>query len=1190
MPHLEPTYLRYIYDGLVKGSIHPENAAELPDGLIGLYEEAFDERTSVVERQKLLQRFAIWALLKKEVSAAFVAEVLCDTEDEIQNFISTYSAWFNSPESGKYQLYHERLKVYLLQKMSEGEIHGLHEKLISRLEQAIEEQKADEFEWYGLEFLAMHVSVSAMIHSDGQKLLNLAYSQTHWQRQLKISKGFNWTKTGLKAVMTWASKYNDDEVIECGLQMVDLYHQEQNAAPQIVALVADGDFDAALKRIEQFGGNDKEGLHRKFILYMLCLMELTLLKSKDKPFRKEGIEKLLKHLDEQLPVDHSVLNWGEFFSGYLIFQMACEVYEIELGFDFILKRTESFNFKWIESIGPYSTVSFNVMENMILTISDEERKQEMTKFILVGLANHNQFKFINSLLQQVDFEMKDEYLDLIATTLASKRKIKKSIHFALKIKDATNKNLCLIRIINILLEKNKLVEAKEILPLFTIRYYRVASLCLYSNYLFKRKIGNHLNPLNQAIKICETIQNDLWLIMAKRRIAATYITQRKFSKAFGIISKSFKIQTNRDEIKNYYLIQLIDLFVSEKKYDLAVKLTLSLDDDTEKNKEIAKILLLRGKTEEGLKQISIKKNTQSLQELITYLVQKGNYKIAIKLSEELAKADEITNIGCSFLEVGKIELLNEILKSKCKVCWDNPIQQFIQLLNDGYYTWKLDESIDSLLIQYGEFETIKILNWITNNDKFNFSHSTANIRIIELFINSNNFIMIQEALFKKITYIVEPFDHDKIIKKLILYFYTTEAKKRSLKLVQVITSSEKQIGIIDDLMEIENQSPLLDCEKIKEIFIPIIDKISSNDLNIDLTRIYLKLGESKKIEDNIISSSNSVSKINRLIFAAKYFNEKNNVIESKRHINLAIKEIKNQDDNQDKCSWYHEIAMISFNNNDLLKSKTLLKKSIDILRLEDEDFAGMEVSYIVRVLCKYNQFKEAIKLIEEIDEYWQNFNYCCLIPLLISNGKEIFANNIMNNTKKQLNKIELLLAASEGWFGVMNYKKSVQYIDAAILLTKDINDLTEQSEACEAIANKFMDQEKWFNAVDFIEKVSLKQNQLYLAKKMGGLVGSNLESKDIELISNNFYDQNLKLGFWKGVAKEIKLELIDEMMIIHNLKKQNWNLIIFEQFYRLEIIKQIFLNLISLENEEKLVARLNLEWAMEIKNQINKIS
>jgi hypothetical protein len=180
MPHLEPTYLRYIYDGLIKGSIHPENAAELPEGLIGLYEEAFDEKQPVHLRQQLLEHFAIWALLKKEVSAQFVAEVLNQPEEEIQEFITKYSAWFNSPESGKYQLYHERLKVYLLQKLSEGEVHVLHEKLISRLERAIEEQKADEFEWYGLEFYASHLCVSAkaQFESGQNKLIDLAQNES----------------------------------------------------------------------------------------------------------------------------------------------------------------------------------------------------------------------------------------------------------------------------------------------------------------------------------------------------------------------------------------------------------------------------------------------------------------------------------------------------------------------------------------------------------------------------------------------------------------------------------------------------------------------------------------------------------------------------------------------------------------------------------------------------------------------------------------------------------------------------------------------------------------------------------------------------------------------------------------------------------------------------------------------------
>ena len=157
MPSLEPTYLRYIYDGLIKGSIHLENAAELPEGLIGLYEEAFDERQPVTKRQQLLERFALFALLKKEVSVSFVAEVLEESEEDILVFISNFSSWFNSPESGKYQMYHERLKVYILQKLSEKEINTIHEKLIIRLEKAIEEQKADEFERYALEFLSEHL-------------------------------------------------------------------------------------------------------------------------------------------------------------------------------------------------------------------------------------------------------------------------------------------------------------------------------------------------------------------------------------------------------------------------------------------------------------------------------------------------------------------------------------------------------------------------------------------------------------------------------------------------------------------------------------------------------------------------------------------------------------------------------------------------------------------------------------------------------------------------------------------------------------------------------------------------------------------------------------------------------------------------------------------------------------------------
>ena len=283
MPHLEPTYLRYIYDGLLKGSIHPENAAELPEGLIGLYEEAFDERTSVVERQKLLQRFAIWALLKKEVSAAFVAEVLGDTEDKIQNFISTYSSWFNSPESGKYQLYHERLKVYLLQKLSEGEIHGLHEKLISRLERAIEEQKADEFEWYGLEFLGGHYSEQFQIIGDQSIIERVKKLTTNsfFDRQISFSGRYKWTTSFYHETLASLEISDDKLKYAYYYQLCKFYVEEEDKVEQIIREIDYFPIDIVVESIENLGSESLFEKQRQFTAYFNAIFNLMEVKFLD---------------------------------------------------------------------------------------------------------------------------------------------------------------------------------------------------------------------------------------------------------------------------------------------------------------------------------------------------------------------------------------------------------------------------------------------------------------------------------------------------------------------------------------------------------------------------------------------------------------------------------------------------------------------------------------------------------------------------------------------------------------------------------------------------------------------------------------------------------------------------------------------------------------------------------------------
>ncbi len=242
MHHLEPTYLRYIYDGLVKGSIHPENAAELPEGLIGLYEEAFDERTSVVERQKLLQRFAVWALLKKEVSAAFVAEVLGDTEDEIQDFISTYSAWFNSPESGKYQLYHERLKVYLLQKLSEGEVHKLTLKIFHRLKIHFDSTLGNECEEYAQYYFLDYYNI--VVNLSENLKINSELHQDYFIRVKKdpirlfyLENGRNHRERHLRQATSYFSRKKDLKVLDQIVHLINRFQNKRSSPVELSKLI-----------------------------------------------------------------------------------------------------------------------------------------------------------------------------------------------------------------------------------------------------------------------------------------------------------------------------------------------------------------------------------------------------------------------------------------------------------------------------------------------------------------------------------------------------------------------------------------------------------------------------------------------------------------------------------------------------------------------------------------------------------------------------------------------------------------------------------------------------------------------------------------------------------------------------------------------------------------------------------------
>ena len=205
----DPTYLRTIHDGLLSGSVHKDNASALPQGLVGMYEEALPPAGNVNERTKFLEFFSVWALLKKEVSAEFVTPLLEGwTEEQAIDYIAQYSKWFNSPVSGKYVLYHERLRTFILQKASHHHFEKCNEQIIHQCQLALQAKVGNEWEQYALEFLSEHLLREAMISGNCNNLMNFSRSPEIWRRQIELSAGIQWSKKAIYNLIDLNSKYN----------------------------------------------------------------------------------------------------------------------------------------------------------------------------------------------------------------------------------------------------------------------------------------------------------------------------------------------------------------------------------------------------------------------------------------------------------------------------------------------------------------------------------------------------------------------------------------------------------------------------------------------------------------------------------------------------------------------------------------------------------------------------------------------------------------------------------------------------------------------------------------------------------------------------------------------------------------------------------------------------------------------
>ena len=1150
MSHLEPSYLRYIYDGLEKGDLHPDNAAALPEGLTGLYEAAFEENKPARERQKLLETFAIWALLKKEVSTQFVAELLEVATQEIVDFIATYSSWFTSSESGKYQLYHERLKVYLLQKLSEQEITILHNELVSRLEQALSEQMQDEFELYGLEFLSAHYFITAMLTSDGTKLIALSYDQKHWQRQLKLSNGFEWTKKGLKQVMSWASKYNDEEVIECGLQMVDLHHQEENDAPQIVALVAEGDVDTALKRIEAFGGNDKEGLQRKFILYMLCLMEITLLESKNKPFRKEAIEKILKHFDENLPVDHSILNWDDFFPSYLMFQIASKLIKIGSNHLIIYDRNKKFidweneknnkvefekRKKTNNEILKINYLNIESNYSSIYEIENEINKDEIilkendspwsisNYYLECGIKSLNNNDFRNGLLY---IKLAYLYTDKIEIVDDDDRGIARW-NMCNDLADNGYNNLALYTMPKIKTDffdfacgdlANKFEKQNDLISL--------QNLVAKSNHENQTVIGliNHLTSKKKYYDIRIELIN-LLKINDSNKLTDSIIRDISFelikNKNYSLVFEFIKIDTIYFIILDEILNKLIEVEITSNNYLNAIELIKRISDQECKASNIKNYLdfiLNDSNLDYIIKNVSWTEDGYRetyLDIIFEKIIQKFNLETALLkldlIKDKVERKEAIIGINIGiFNKLDYVEFSSYFNSISEEIIKFNILNRILNFNLDNATIQIVINSVLQLSdILYKAELLIKITSKITS------LNTKEKIALIDLAFIETNYInnpIVKSSLLKQIAEKIILFGNKNIgidiYKQVIIEAKAIEDYKTKTKLLIDLSEAFLHVGDVD------NFSVLID-----DAFNMALKIVDDWDKYLIFRNICYLLIENNQLEKpieiaNLLENSKQINII--LLVSLKHY--KNGNFERSNFLELEA---------------YNKTKEITIEKEKIISFIEFFKK---LLEKNNNDFDNSIFEECIECILKTNNNETKCKALIEIS------------ILLIKNKMLLLAGTILEKAIENANNIK-----DDGFNSIIKEISKISIENGFYKLIERISKKGIKNELLKNIGNKAINSNSYHLSLDILDEFDFYENKKVI--KNG--------------IINNVNTTNINIEFTNNVIKDPTQEV---KLIEHVL-----------QMYALN---QLFFENLSEEKINRFNRTLNIQWAIDIKNQL----
>jgi len=215
--------------------------------------------------------------------------------------------------------------------------------LIARLEQAIEEQKADEFERYSLEFLGNYKFIKALTEVEETDFAQFALNSENWERQREISNDFSWSKNMVGESMILNIKGNRDGLSKSILSLLKINLKEQNEYDIILGLVENNEFELCLQRLHFFGGKSLHQGKRRFLL-TLKLINGILISSLDISEKRRFILSYLVFVENEFLFDKFLFNWNEFLPLSSVLDIIVHLLKIDIFPVTLINKTNNIEF------------------------------------------------------------------------------------------------------------------------------------------------------------------------------------------------------------------------------------------------------------------------------------------------------------------------------------------------------------------------------------------------------------------------------------------------------------------------------------------------------------------------------------------------------------------------------------------------------------------------------------------------------------------------------------------------------------------------------------------------------------------------------------------------------------------------------------------------------------------------------